>query len=368
MPKRNLQFALAAAFCGLLCVPTAAGAAGDSAPPIPAKASKPSGFAVEPWVVDSISTGDLNKDGASDVAMILSIDAEGGMTAAHRKLVVALKKGKGYEKVVESDKSTMLGFGPSGAIPQVEIKKGVLIVNHYGGSRERYEYWHKYQIRNGRFILIGFTAASNDALDPSSHQRLDVNTMTGEISTNCASSKGTVSERLLELWAAPVTGEEPSPSDWGAPAVHISSADGQAKIAATLQAVHSKRKLFVKAQLDDETPLTSGEICLVDVQGSIIPPESSRATIYGYRVNTYDLQNGLLKDLISKDSVGGDQHILRLSVTVKPHAASKSKLTTSGRKRPGAIFLSKNKAAPDLMEVNVRDDDPVHPFFTCGEI
>ena len=367
MPKRKLQFALPIAFFALASTPSRAGA-GDAAPPIPIKANRPAAFAVEPWVVESISTGDLNKDGAPDVAMIMSIDAEGGMTAAHRKLVVALKKGKGYEKFVESDKCTMLGFGPSGGIPQVEIKKGVLIVNHYGGSRERYEYWHKYQIRNGRFILIGFTAASNDALDPSSHQRLDVNTMTGEISTNFTSSKGTISERLLELWAAPISGDEPSPSDWGAPAVHLISADGQAKVSATLQAVHSKQKLFVKAQLDDGTPLNSGEICLVDAKGTVIAPDSSRATIYGYRVNTYDLHNGLLKELISKDDVGGDQHILRLSVTVKPHASSKSKLSTAGKKRPGAIFLSNSKGAPDLKEIDVRDNDPVHPFFNYGDI
>ncbi|MBX3075248.1 hypothetical protein KF913_15070 [Candidatus Obscuribacterales bacterium] len=367
MPKQKLQFALATVICAAALLNLPSFAVEEGAPPIPGKASKPAGFVTEPWVVDSEAVGDLNKDGRPDVAMILSIDAQGGMSAAHRKLIVALKRGNTFEKVLESDKTTMLGFGPSGGLPQVEIKKGVLIVHHYGGSRERYEYWHKYQIRDGRFVLIGFTAASNDALDPSSHQKVDVNTMTGEISSNCASSKGMVSERLLELWAAPIKGDEPSPSDWGAPAVHVKTVDEKGKVSATLQAVHSARKLFVKAQLDDETPLTSGEICLVDEKGRIIPPDSSRATIYGYRVNTYDLQSGLLKELISKDG-SGDQHILRLSVTVKPHAASQSKLSTSIKKKTGAIFLSKTKGAPDLLEVDVRDGDPIHPFFTYGEI
>jgi hypothetical protein len=368
MPKRKHQFALAAVLCTVSSAQLPGFASDDSVPPpIPNKAAKPSGFLSEPWVIDSRAVGDLNKDGRQDVAMILSINAQGGMSAAHRKLVVALKRGNGYEKVIDTDKATMLGFGPSGAVPQVEIKRGVLIVNHYGGSRERYEYRHKYQIRNGRFVLIGFTAESNDALDASSHQRLDVNTMTGEVSSNRASSKGAVTERLLELWAAPIAGDEPSPSDWGAPAVHVSSADSKGKISATLQAVHSSKKLFVKAQLDDETPLTSGEICLVDARGTIISPDSSRATIYGYRINTYDLQSGLLKELTTQDK-SSDQQILRLSVSLKPHVASKSTLSTTVKKTTGAIFLSKTKGAPDLLDVDVRNDDPIHPFFTYSEI
>jgi hypothetical protein len=367
MPKRNLLFAAATVLALFLSSLTdCCLGAGESVPPIPARVTKPSAFAVEPWKVDSVSLGDLNKDGAADAALIVSIEGD-GLAAAHRKLIIALKKGKGYEKVVESDKATMLGCGPSGGVPSVEIKKGVVIVNHYCGSRERYEYWHKYQIRNGQFILIGYTAASNDSLDPASKQRVDVNTMTGEISANYSSAKGSVNERILELWAAPIEGEEPSPSDWGAPAVHVSAMDDRGKVSATLQAVHSKKKLFVKAQLDDDHPLTSGEVCLVDAKGNVLPTDSSRATIYGYRVNTYDLNSGLLKDMLAKDS-GNDEHLLRLSVTVKPHAGSVNKLTTCGKKRPGAIFLSKNKGAPELKDVDIRDGDQIHPFFKYDDI
>jgi len=361
MPKRNLLFAVVAT---VLNFSLSAQAAELVATEIPSKVSKPSAFAVDPWHVDSIAAGDLNKDGTPDAALIVSI-GDGGVPS-QRKLIVALKKNGSYEKVVESDKACALACGPSGAVPTVQINKGVVVVEHYCGARERYEYLHKYQFRNGRFILIGYTASSYDSLDPDSTKSLDLNTMTGEVSSSCTSSKGTVNERLKELWAAPITGDEPTPSDWGAPAVHISGVDDKGKVSATLQAVHSKRRLFVKAQLDDDRPLTSGEVCLVDGKGNVIPPDSSRATIYGYRVNTYDLNAGQLKDMIGKNHPG-DEHLLRLSVTVKPHAGSKLQLTTSGKKRPGVIFLSRNQGAPELKDVDVREGDPVHPFFHYDE-
>lgn len=364
MPKRRRTlFAVAGALL-LSCGAVGAVGAHDGAPDIPVRASKPEGFAPEPWRIDSLATGDLNKDGLSDAAMILSIDG-GANGTAQRKVVIALKrKDGGYEKSQESDKATVLACGPSGGIPSLEIKKGVLIVNHYCGARARYEYYHKYQLRNGQWILIGYTASTYDTIEPGKKQVIDVNTMTGQVSSTCVSGSKTLREHLLELWAAPLTSDEPSPSDWGAPCVRLSASSSPGSPVATLQAVHSNKKLFVKAQLDGDKHLTAEDVCLIDSFGHVIPPESSRATIYGYIVNSYDLNSRPLKELISKQETNGNQEpILRLSVDVKPHVAGCQKLSTHGKKEPGAIFLSKNKGAPEFKDVDVRDGDPVHPFL-----
>ncbi|MDZ4838134.1 MAG: hypothetical protein SGJ27_30495 [Candidatus Melainabacteria bacterium] len=343
----------------------------NSLPEIPSKVSKLEGFAPEPWRVLSSATGDLNKDGLPDAALIVACNGNSGgpgsigAGVAQRKLVVALKKKDGgYEKSAESDKATGPGVGPSAGIPSVEIKKGVLFVNHSCVAKSRYEYYHKYQLRKGQWILIGYTASTGDTKDLNDHQTIDVNTMTGEISSTCLSGNTTVKERLLELWAAPIVSDEPSPSDWGAPAVKLCGSTAKGAPSATLQAVHSAKKLFVKAQLDGDKHLTAEDVCLIDSRGHVIPPESSRATIYGYVVNSYDLAVHPLKELISKqESNGHPEPVLRLSVAVKSRSAGNQKLTTQGKKLPGAIFLSKNKGAPELKDVDVRAGDPVHPFL-----
>lgn len=357
--RRLLPFACAIVLAfgpGPLCT---ADANGD-VPEIPARAVKPEAFAVEPWKVDSLATGDLNRDGKPDAAIIVSVGE--GMAADARKLIVALYKKDGYEKVIESDKATMLGCGPSGSTPTVQIHRGTVIVGHYCGARERYEYLHKYQLRNGRWILIGYTASAYDTLDLDSKQYVDVNTLTGEVSSNRSSGKGSVSERLLELWAAPISTDEPSPSDWGAPAVRLASDDKKSVV--TLQAVHSRNKLFIKAQLENEKALSGDHVRLTDGKGHVIQPDTSRSTIYGYVVNSYDFSSNPLKELIAGNA--NDEHVLRLSVNVK--TSDGVALTTEGKKRPGAIFLSKSKGAPDLKDVDVRDGDPVHPFFTYQEL
>lgn len=362
MPKRSLLYAMAGAMLLSASSSICSYAHDGTVPEIPARANKPDGFAIEPWRVESMSTGDLNKDGLADAALILTIEANGGGGVAQRKLVVALKKKDGgYEKSVESDKALVLSCGPSGGIPSLEIKKGVVIVFHYCGSRTRYEYYHKYQLRKGQWILIGYTASTYDTIDPDSQQTIDVNTMTGDVSYTCVTGKKTVKERVLELWAAPISADEPSPSDWGAPAVRLSGSDAQGSPTATLQAVHSNKRLFIKAQLDGDKQLTASDVCLIDARGHVIPPESSRATIYGYIINSYELHSGPLKDLISKQSSGSNEAVLRLSVDVKSH--TNGSLSTKGKKNPGAIFLSKNKGAPELKDVDVRDGDPVHPFL-----
>ncbi len=365
MARRSFRSAAALALLFLnISVPVAAWAHDAGTSETPARASKPEGFAPEAWQVDSLATGDLNKDGLPDAALIVSF--EGGPNGVdQRRLIVALKKREGgYEKAVESDKAVVLACGPSGGIPSVEIKKNVLVVQHYCGSRTRYAYTHKYQLRNGQWILIGYTANSQDTIDPDKDQTIDVNTMTGELSSSWLNNHKTVRERILELWAAPISSDEPSPSDWGAPAVRLTNASSKSGCAATLQAVHSKKKLFVKAQLDGDKHPTAGDVCLVDANGHVIPSESSRATVYGYIVNTYDLSAQPFRDLISKQGSNGNQEpILRLSVDVKSYQGGAQKLSTKCKSQPGAIFLSKNKGAPELKDVDLRDGDPVHPFL-----
>ncbi len=359
MHKRRLATFLATMLAVFAQSPSHSETAHDTA--IPVKVHKPDSFAVAPWVINSSSQGDLNKDGLADVALIISRDGNGSYPE-NRKLIVALKRKDGsFEKVVDNESATALMCGPSGGIPQVEIKKGVLTVSHYCGSRERYEYWHKYQLRNEQWLLIGYTAKSYDSLQPDDQKSLDLNTMTGEVSCSYNHNKKSKHERILELWASPISMDEPSPSDWGAPAVRLQVA-GKPSPVVTIQAVHSKKQLFVKTQMEGGT-LVAGDITLSDAKGNPISPDYSRTTIYGYIVSAYDLKNGHLHELLTKiPSDQSDEPLLRLTVSVKNAEAPSGKLSTGG-KCAGAIFLSRHHGAPQIQDIDMRNGDWIHPFI-----
>lgn len=364
--RRGLQLLMSSTFvfaAAQAAVPHAVAAEVGQGPAIPSKVRKPDEFAVKPWQIDSSADGDLNKDGKPDAALIVSRSADG--STVERKLILALQRKNGFfEKVAESDTATALGCGPSGGIPEVQIKKGVVIVHHYCGSRQRYEYWHKYQLRDSRWMLIGYTANTYDTATTESHQAIDVNLLTGQVSASYTSGNKSGKDRFVEIWASAIDGQEPSPSDW-CPHTVVVTPPGKIECQpATLQAVHSKDKLFVKAQMEGTKSRNRLDINLLDAKGKVIPAESARTTVYGYVLNSYDLNKAPLKELVEKSRVAdSDEPELRLSVVVKPQDTAGGCKMSTGGKQSGAIFLSKNRGALELKHINMQDGDPVHPFL-----
>ncbi len=330
--------------------------------PFPAKAKTPRELAPKPWRIESSAIGDLNKDGRPDAALIVSSGAEGAN--AQRKLIIAFKRKDGlFEKIIENDTATISG-GTAAASPQVSIKKGVVSLSQSWGGRQHHESTHKYQYRDGHWMLIGYTITSAEETDPAGRRSLDINLLTGDVSASVGTGTGAQHERFRELWAARIDGAEPTPSDWCPHTVQMPIPGSEDHKIVTLQAVHSNSKLFIRAQVEGGKPLGAGDVIMTDAEGNKIAPESSRATIYGYLINEYDLTQGPLKDAVGKfNTASSNEKLFRANITVHPRADGKKLTMSTGGKRPAAIFLSERKGAVELKDIDMRQGSLLHPLI-----
>jgi hypothetical protein len=119
---------------------------------------------------DTIMTayGDMNKDGIADYAMVLKSDKEDTYNAMSdttelpsRVLLLLFKNEAGYSLAAKTTQAIMAKYdgGVFGdPFESVGITKGILIVQHYGGSAWRWAYTHKFRYQNAAFYLIGQTS------------------------------------------------------------------------------------------------------------------------------------------------------------------------------------------------------------------
>ncbi|MCR5888214.1 hypothetical protein LRS06_10640 [Hymenobacter sp. J193] len=137
------------------------------APTIPASgrtaaAFVPAGYALLP---EGRATGDLNQDGRPDVALVLRPLAENrpyydSETMPGRILLVLFATARGY-MLAEQANQVMLCKNCGGQYGDpfagLTIRKGVLVVNHYGGSSWRWGVSSKFRYQQRGFYLIGET-------------------------------------------------------------------------------------------------------------------------------------------------------------------------------------------------------------------
>lgn len=104
--------------------------------------------------------GDLNKDGQPELVLVLddlqSADDFGILRRIH---IYRLENGqwKRWEEfrggILSSESGGMMG-DPFEAIT---IERGTIVINHFGGSRYKWTYTHRFRYQNGRWELIGAT-------------------------------------------------------------------------------------------------------------------------------------------------------------------------------------------------------------------
>ena len=125
---------------------------------------------------DSITTGDLNKDGLDDLVMVYQpeklLKKE---NSAVRTLRILLMQNDGKYTLAAESNGAVAGESMNNIyFSGLEIKKGLLIINHdfiRGGAV------HKYRYQNGGFYLIGGESHYGDA---SYHSGIDYNLSTGK--------------------------------------------------------------------------------------------------------------------------------------------------------------------------------------------
>jgi len=136
--------------------------------PVPQTAAALQAFVPKGWAIESQLEGDLDGDGAADAVLVL-LQAE-GQGDRERALVVALRRGERWVRGGTNQGLLAclgcLGVKGGDAAPDNEIKRGVLAVRQFGGSREAYGSVHRFRWNRAReaFELIGLDTESADTL------------------------------------------------------------------------------------------------------------------------------------------------------------------------------------------------------------
>ncbi len=128
------------------------------------------------------ATGDLFGDQEDELVVVYDNGNETDF-GTERVLIVYEKTGADWQKkhqaiggVLPSEQGGMLGDPFNG----VRIDKQAIVIEHSGGSRERWEYTHRFRFQNEQFALIGATVQAGTPC--ASFTKLDYNLSTGEYS------------------------------------------------------------------------------------------------------------------------------------------------------------------------------------------
>ena len=376
--SRLVRGALSVTFVGLLIAGGAAhaAAAGDGSDSsevssaassaagavAPATSRTLQGLAPKGWKVDSTAEGDLNKDGRKDCALIVSDQKD-----RDRRLLIALRGADGlYRKSADARNAVVVECGPSGGVPSVAIKNGVVIVSHYCGSRERSMTDHKYQLRNGQWLLIGFTGESYDANADHVGQKVDVNLLTGDVEGRLWTGKENETRaKFLEVRSPLVNSKEPEVTEWTAPATWLNTKTKDCPIV-SVQSIHNKDTVFVRMQLQESYKLSEKDLRLRTAKGQVVEPISVRKTPYGYVIAAFDLKAEPLAGLLSEaTAIANDSEpLLRVNVEVSPKECGCTQTFSTDRTAVGGILLTKRTSLPHLADVDFRNEmGPEHTML-----
>ena len=141
-------------------------AEGFSVKDLPAEGKSLADFVPKGWTVEDQAKGDLDGDRVSDIAAILVQDAS--EDEMQRALIVLL--GSGGEKFIRAGTSDKLlqckGCGGVKEGEAISIKKGVIVIDQWTGSREfsKTTWRFRYDSQTQRFVLIGKDVDSADAM------------------------------------------------------------------------------------------------------------------------------------------------------------------------------------------------------------
>ena len=289
---------------------------------------------------------DLNGDGKPDAALVISHGgagprAEDPVVIVKHVLVLALRgpDGKLHRSIV-SDAAVLDGdqggvFGDP--FESFSIERGALVIVHYGGSRDRWGYTHRYRYQGAQWMLIGLSFSNTDSINLEHFDNHDINLLTGAVD---ASKKGgdddqpqkpEVSGSYYELEALPVDTApridgDIAPGEWPSYTIHLSQRSqvfrnrqlwrGADDLSAQLQAVRSGKDLFVSARVTDNEVTAGDVVRLVTKKGLVIKPLESKVRPGG---KGYVFEARYALETIVRASMPGDEYALE---TLQDHLDS----------------------------------------------
>ncbi|HKX12344.1 MAG TPA: hypothetical protein VJP40_04255 [bacterium] len=156
----------------------------QTVPNPPASGARIADFVPKGWEILMQAEGDLNRDGKPDAALALkNSKEESSNEEVPRLLVLLLQNPDGTYRLASKSAEAILCRSCGGVfgdpLAELQIKSGVLIIDHYAGSRQRWSYTHRWRFQDGDWVLIGETKTSFDAIGPEAKSD-DMNLLTGD--------------------------------------------------------------------------------------------------------------------------------------------------------------------------------------------
>lgn len=137
--------------------------------------------AIDPTRIVSAATGDWNKDGDADLALIVR-PAEG--SDADNGVYIYLAGDMGALELKSVIPNRIWGqVGLAGQAPLIEaLPSGSLVITSHNDSigRDRWEQKLTVAYRNFEFVVAGYTYSSYDTLEPDNTSECDLNVLTGK--------------------------------------------------------------------------------------------------------------------------------------------------------------------------------------------
>ena len=114
------------------------------------------------WEVEITRTGDLDKDGDDD-AVIVYRTPIGDDMGQQRTLGIFRNTNNGWE-LWEQNSSVVLSTQSGGVwgdgFEGIDIRRGTIVINHFGGSRDKWVYTSIFRFQNDDWFLIGSSNSS----------------------------------------------------------------------------------------------------------------------------------------------------------------------------------------------------------------
>ena len=127
------------------------------------------------------ATGDLDKDGTADMAVVFDTGVEGEI-GTEREIHI-FKQNNGNWELWHKSAGAVMGSQGGGVMgdpfQEVKIENGSLVINHFGGSRSKWTYTHRFRFQNGDWQLIGATSHAGAPCEY--FEDVDYNLSTGKI-------------------------------------------------------------------------------------------------------------------------------------------------------------------------------------------
>tara|TARA_R110001632_G_scaffold122673_2_gene235357 strand:+ start:677 stop:1411 length:735 start_codon:yes stop_codon:yes gene_type:complete len=125
--------------------------------------------------------GDLDNDGVSEKVIVYDTEKETDF-GTERQLYIYKKNGnawilwkKSASSILTSEQGGVFGDPFEGIL----IEKNSLVINHFGGSRQKWNYTHQFKYQSGDFQLIGAKVSAGSPCEY--FETFDYNLSTGQI-------------------------------------------------------------------------------------------------------------------------------------------------------------------------------------------